>query len=152
MILVKGLGVSFDMTDGHQVEVPGDFGWMHDDGTGGRLLPHCTVLVGPFKAQGKRPHPGAVSWAARKWFGDDYDVRQGDVRLPDLEAPWKELGVVERIYYWRTGDLDYYLKHNFKKRILFVFPSEVILSQRGSWLRLDLPKLCRIDERGFVSP
>lgn len=150
MILVKGLGVSFDLAGGGEVTPPGDHGWMHDDGSAPKALPRCTVLVGPFQRSGRTP--GAVSWAARKWFGEDYDAREGDVRLPDIDAPWRDLGVVERIFYWRTGDLDYYLKHNFKKRILFVFPSEARLSSRGSWLRLDLPKLCRIDERGFVSP
>lgn len=150
MLFVGGLGVSFDLTDGREVIAPREYGWIYADSRAPKLLPRCTVLVGPFKRSGRTP--GVVSWEMTKWFGRDYDTKEGDVRLPDLEAPWSEIGIVERIFYWRTGDLHYYLKHNFKKRIAFVFPSEVVLSRRGSWLRMDLPKLCRIDERGFVAP
>lgn len=143
--LVMGTLVSFDMRDGRQFDAPDRAGLMYC--TVGSAWPRCVLMVGPFRRGGETDN---ISLAARKWLRDDYQPNEGRIDTPP--STWREVGELERIWYLRTGALNVYVKHKFKKRQLLVIPVKTTLSRAGKWWKIQLPGTCIINERGIVSP
>jgi len=123
----------------------------------GAYWPKCSALVGPYVQGARAVHPDR---AARKWFGDRYELRAGHMTLPARRlALWKPLGSVRRIFYSRRGVGGQKpagaKQHPFNQSGGFDLSgakSPVMLYVRGLFLRLELPRWCVVDGRGFARP
>lgn len=138
-LIVKGESVSLDLVGGSTLTLPRGYGFVHDPT--GRVFDRCTVFVGPVKrtrrAVGHSPD-------TRRYFGTDYRIREALVRIPSA-ATFSRVGEVEEIRYVRRGrDAGAYY-HPFRA-------SHPRLAKSGRWYRIELGKVCVIDDRGFVFP
>ena len=136
MWLIKGRRISFEMDDGTTLELPVSHGMMHNPNKQSR----CRVYFGPFERSGESITK--VDRFTTNYFGSDYKARAGYIDFP--EGKWTHVGAVARIYYERPGEFSDYYQHPFKE--------PVPLSRNGSFYRLELPKGCVVNDRGFVSP
>ena len=140
MILIKGRRVWCEMRDGREIYCPASFGMMHDPE--GEHWPACVLLIGPYRRSRRSVD---LSNAAKDYFGPDYDGHEASIDVP--QGAWKSLGEVSEIFYERTG-----LTHPGDYRHAFRKDSHVILSKSGRFFRLELPKGCVVNWRGFVNP
>ena len=150
--LVMGTLVSFKLRGRREViDAPDRLGLIHC--ASGSEWPRCVLMVGPFQRGDEIPS-SEVSLAARKFLRtDDYKPHEGSFTSPRVDSDsWRVLGSLQKIWYLRQGALDFYLKHEFKRRQFLVFPAETTLAKLGSWWKITMPRLCIINERGIVSP
>jgi hypothetical protein len=150
--LVMGTLVSFKLReDGREIDAAAKSGLIYC--AEGSAWPRCVLMVGPFR-RGGAVEPDEISRAARKFLRtDDYEPNEGSFNAPAVNSSgWREVGELAKIWYLRQGALNYYLKHDFKKRQLWVFPVKSTLYRAGSWWKIQLPGTCIINERGLVSP
>lgn len=140
MLVVKGTRVRLVLDSGRTVSCSG--GMMHDPA--GKHWPRCSVLIGGY-SKGSEP---VSDLGARQYFGAGYVAKQGTVDTPpkSLADGWRELGVVQRIYYVRVGNIygGQLFKHDFRRT--------VTAYRRGRFVRLELGTFCNLGPRGFVSP
>jgi len=141
MILIKGRKVAFEMTSGKTIRARPNYAIIHDPE--GQSLPYCNVLIGPYQ---KTKTPVELTSEAKKYFGSGYPGTAAFVDFP--RGPWKSLGAVRTIYYERT--------HGSQNEGRYFHPFDekqtVTLSRCGSFYRLELPKGCVVNWRGFVYP
>ena len=129
----------------------------------GKHWPKCSVLVTAFKHSGDEP--SRENGKARKWFGKDYEIKQGSVSIPSRDlSQWTEVGRVERIYYSREGEHEGGFDHQFGSAssiglsalfnadALSFKSQQPLLYKRGAAYRLELGSGCIVDKRGFVRP
>jgi len=148
--LVMGTLVSFKLReDGREIDAAAKSGLIYC--AEGNAWPRCVLMVGPWK-RGRETDD--VSRAARKFLRtDEYQPNEGTFIAPAVNSSsWREVGELARLWYLRQGALNYYLKHDFKKRQLWVFPVKSMLFRQGSWWKIQLPGTCIINDRGIVSP
>ena len=110
-------------------------------------------MVGPW-TRGKVVEDNEISLAARKFLRtDDYEPHAGQFQAPSVDAgSWKLLGELRKIWYLRQGALDYYLKHDFKRRQFLIFPAKTLLFRSSRWWKVKMPGTCVINDRGIVNP
>ena len=158
MIVCLGYDVSFDLEDGRELYAPKQHALLFDGS--GVDWPYCSVLIAPFRRDGKTAIPDHL---ARDWYGRSYDLKEGSVTKPprDLKE-WTEVGLALRIFYTRGSgrpgakhEGDY--EHVFGERGLFdvfTFSKKKLPSiyRRGRLLRLELGMSCSVTGRGFVDP
>lgn len=146
MLEAKAQKVIF-LVGGREVRAPATHYMLHDEA--GRAWPRTSVLVGTFEKTGE-PLSGSS-----RWFGGDYEMRAGRLELPPKRLDeWRQIGVVDRIYYDRRGlfALGTY-KHDFKEGGVWIFKREKpVLYKRAGFYRLEFPSGAVINWRGFVSP
>ena len=140
MILIKGRAVAFEMADGREIVCPRSYGMIHDPE--GRDLPRCAVFVGPYTRTKKRVD---LTDSAADYFGSGYDACQAEIDVPS--GPWKSQGEIAQIYYVRTG-----ISHAGSYHHRFAESATVRLSRCRSFYRVDLPRGCVVNWRGFVDP
>lgn len=146
--LVWGTLVSFKLRSGRIIDVPARSGLIQE--AQGNAWPRCVLMVGPFRRGGETDR---VSPVARKWLREDYQAHEGQIDPPRVgSSTWREVGNLARVWYLRTGALDVYVKHDFKKRQLLIFPVKSTLSRAGAWWKITMPGTCILNERGIVSP
>lgn len=152
MLLVKGRAVSFDLTDGAEIDAPTDSSLLHDPT--GRYWKKTSCLVMPIRKDGDEDDGDDFT---RDYYGKNYQTRVGDVTLPPkrLDA-WRYEGDVEEIWYTRPGKkYPGRYRHQFNGRNLRTLvkgTGRVRLYSRGSIFRLDMPRGAVADGRGFFWP
>jgi len=144
MLMVRGDLVKFDLDDGRVVEVPEDFGLVHDPA--GEVIDRCDMLVVSYRLTSRRrvPVQTGIAELAKDYFGDSKAVLSGSVAIP--KGPWQPLGVVATVYYARYGHKQGLYYHPFEDRV------ELFKQARGKALLLRMPDKCVVNERGFVWP
>ena len=152
MIIVKGVSVIFDLTDGSSVRPRASAGMMHDPT--GRAWPKKSLLVGAYQKGGITDD---VPEDAKRYLGRNYSAHEGSVDLPPKRlGEWEKLGEVETIYYRRPGTrAPGKFHHEFNKpglRRLVHGTGRAMLYARGSYYRLELPRSAIVDDRGIVWP
>jgi len=143
-IMVRGDMVAFEMEDGSTLEFKKGVGLIHD--VAGMCMDRCDIRVGKCNTGRRKVQrlDARVEAAARNYFGNDAELRDGTVEVP--QGPWKYVGRVTRIYYRRYGQLKGLYQHPFEQ------PIPLYESVQGDGYRLRLPKRCVVDEHGFVWP
>lgn len=157
-LLCRGTRVSLKLEDGSSLSFEGAA--MHD--ATGRAWPKCSVLIGPFPREGARQATEEeMKGAPRQYLGRTY---RGKVSQPfDLPprglAAWTKVAVVTHatIFYTRGGTKypgRYRHTMNKGRWIIDLVKGEgrATLWRHGRYHRIDLPKGCMLDDRGFVWP
>ncbi len=152
-LMIRGDVVSFEMKNGDVVELPGDWGIIHDPL--GECIPRCELMLAPYRVVRRNASklPQELADAASDYFGDKTPLYQADIDLP--AGPWDRVGRVVRIYYDRYGDLEGPYQHPFKQPVLLSRQKRAQVFPGGHKVRaykLSLPNECVIDEHGFVWP
>lgn len=158
-LICMGRDVFFVLRGGREVSARRRRDGMLYDSSG-YYWPKCSLLVAPFE-QGRDTCDVSK---ARDFFGRRVDVLEGRVpQLPpkDMHA-WRAVGEVDQVFYDRAGKHDGPFRHKFnsphgmfklvalfKKRVA---ESKVILYSLNGCYRLELPRGCIVDDRGFVLP
>lgn len=147
MLMVRGDLTSFDLKDGQKIELPDDFGMVHDPV--GITLDRCTVYLCKCKYLWNKSvtiHK-SIEQDAYDYFGDGVDLVNATVAIP--EGPWHFLGVVETIHYERYGKHPGPWYHPFSDRWdgVELYKSECMVAYM-----LQLPDGCIITEHGYVKP
>lgn len=143
-LLVKGDAVKLELEAGGPVEIPEDWGFIHDPT--GEYCNRCDIYIAKYRIS----NPGVthiepkISSIARAYFGDLKDLSEGVVELPT--GPWHSLGRVVKIYYNRYGERRGPYFHPFKS------PVDLYRQADGRALLLSLPDRCVVDSHGFVWP
>lgn len=130
-------------------------GMLHD--SSGFYWPRCSVLIAPFE----NGDDVCDARKARQFFGR-VDIFTGRAPLPprSLHA-WREVGVLDQIFYDRAGKHSGPFRHRFNApRGLWqiVWPlvragdKPAILYSRDGCFRVELPRGCIVDDRGYVAP
>jgi hypothetical protein len=145
-ILVRGDLVKLEFEDGRMLEIPDDWGILHDPL--GKVLDPCDLRLAPY-VRGRAsvvPETDRMRSVCDSYFGRDTQVREGTVEIPN--GPWKDVGRIAHVYYARYGNLKGLYRHPFKTQA-----PQVLLQQnaRGQY-RLTFPSGCIIDSHGFVWP
>ena len=142
--LIRGDLVKLELEDGEVVNVPSEYGLVHD--VDGEELNRCELVICPYQINGNLNVrlPKNVRKAAISYFGHSNKLVKGVVEIPS--GPWQHIGDVVFVYYRRKG----------KKKGLYQHPFEIpvpLYQQRnGDCFKLELPDFCIIDSRGFVWP
>lgn len=150
-MICKGFAVSFDLTDGAQIDAPAAYAMLHDPT--GRYWKRTSILVAPFD---RRDDGGEPTSEVRRYLG--YDDRAGSIAVPPRGlSAWRYEGEVSCIWYRRNG-----AKHGGKRfRHEFNSPGlqrlvrgrgRARLYSRGRCYRLELPRGAIADDRGIVWP
>lgn len=164
-LLATGTRVHIDLDDGRRIHgVPGSAS-LHD--RTGRAWPKCSVLIMVFPRSGARlATEEEMTGAPRQYLGRTYRGKVSEpIDLPPKAlGAWERVGTVSRvkgdkgeIWYSRGGTKHPgRYRHEFNKggKLVGFFKGEgtVVLYQRGRALRLQLPRGCMLDDRGFVWP
>lgn len=112
MLLLKALGAYFVLADGHRVKPGKNLGMFHD--ASGGMWPRSSFLFAPFSERPATPHSMSVD--EEDYLGSDYQAHVGTIDLPPRGLNgWQEVGLVEKIFYDRTGNRfpDFFV-HRFK--------------------------------------
>lgn len=152
MLVCKGFAVSFDLTDGTQIDAPKRNAMLHDPR--GRFWKRTSILIAPFK-RGSNEVEGDDD--SRDYLGKNHLTRAGDVALPPKElSEWRYLGEVETIWYTRHGSkAKGRYRHHFNKSVVGRVVKgygKARLYARGRLYRLELPRGAIADGRGYVWP
>jgi len=151
-LLVRGDVVSCELADGRSVEFPEDWGLVHDPT--GICVNQCEVFVCPYSAKTPLRHrlPPDVADAAHSYWGKGERLLEGFVELP--EGPWERVGVIQRLYYDRYGELSSPYQHPFEKGATLYKQrkAQKYHSGRHRAYRISLPDGCVINAHGFVHP
>lgn len=158
MLVAKADHVSFELvgdTRGNpSVKAPARHFLLHDED--GETWAKCSVLVGPC-SRWTGPTP-EMSKRARRYLGRDPRAMKLDVP-PRAIGAWRSVGAVQRIYYVRRGTImgGELFQHPFKggrRRFFFWGPTQPhpTLWRFGDFYRLELPRGCIVNHRGFVVP
>ena len=153
-LIVKGRTVSFDMTNGDEIDALKSHGMMHDPS--GKYWKRTSVLIGAFSKAPASPTDGDKY--SKDYLGHTHLTHVGDVQLPPRElSSWTYEGEVDRIWYTRTGKKNggRRFQHQFNKaglQRLFKGRGKARLYKHGAWYRLELPRNAQLDSRGFVHP
>jgi hypothetical protein len=147
--IVLGVHVEIDLVDRRGPRIPTSNGLIHDQS--GTSWPRNSLLIGPFAKTGRSID--APSERLTDWFGSAYDPKEGDVHFPPKDG-WSEEGLVDAIWYHRTGGAPYGRQafvHHIKKRQYPVFGKKirVHLRSRGAWLRVDFPQGLVVSWKGI---
>lgn len=148
-LLDRGDQVAFRFVGGRELDLPTSWVMLHDKS--GSVWPRCSLL---FTRPPPTPNACALTGDERSYLGR-VGGRSGHLELParSLEA-WREVGRVERAWYWRSGiRYPQYFQHGFAQKTL-VFKSELpsVLYKTRGFYRLELPNGCIVNARGFVKP
>jgi len=157
-IFIRGDIVSIELTTGTTVELPEDWGLIHDPS--GECTDMCEVFIAPY-SHGRRLRNSEVSKVgkdARAYYGDTAELHDATVEIP--VGPWDRVGDIRCINYDRYGELKgpYYHDTDVPKKrsdraILFKQRGyRQLLGQRVKAYRISLPDGCKITEHGFVWP
>jgi hypothetical protein len=143
-LLVRGNLVKMDLEDGRQLDVPNDWGMLHDPS--GNLFPSCEFRIQKYTitSQHEPPIDTTLQQIASAYFGENTNIAGGKVEI--LGGPWQRVGRVGRIYYARPGSLRGLYQHPFEEG------AEIYERKGGRALRLSLPSGCIVDAHGFVWP
>lgn len=143
-LLVRGDLVKLKLQGGEIVELPDDFGLIHDP-VGG-VCDRCVIYITAYALNGNPvvSMPHELESIARAYFGNHGKLVDGSVELPD--GPWQPVGEVVRIYYARYGNQKGLYYHAFKR------PVALHKQSRGPAYKLVLPDGCVVDSHGFVWP
>lgn len=143
-LVLKGDLVRVQLGDGGLVELPDEWGLLHD--TEGRLVDKCTFLVVPYTRDmlARTTLTRDELSAARNYFGKDAELARATVEIPS--ALWQRLGDAVVLYYARKGRRKGRYRHRFK------VPCPFFAHQHGLAYMLELPDGCVVDARGFVWP
>jgi len=143
-LVVKGDLVRVELADGGLIELPDDWGLVHD--TEGRLVDRCTFLVLPYTKAAQecaRLSKGELV-AARNYFGKSAQLTRATVEIPS--PLWQRFDDAVVLYYARMG------KRKGRYRHRFSVPCPFFFHEQGLGYMLVLPDGCVVDERGFVWP
>lgn len=142
--LIRGDLVKLELEDGDIVDVPDDYGLVHD--VDGKLLDRCELVICPYNLGGKLDvHlPKNIRNAAISYFGDEKKLVKGSVEIPT--GPWQHVGNVVFIYYARHGKRKGLYQHPFET------PVPLFKERNSDSYKLKFPDYCVIDSRGFVWP
>lgn len=158
MLTVKGTRIRLHMAEGGPLIRPR--GAMMHDPTG-KAWPKNSLLLGPFKKEGKPVNPRNYEGAPKEYLGRNYNPKEGSVNLPPKGlAAWEDVGVVERIDYVRPGSKApgrYTHKFNTPRGVYHILHAvkgkrRVMLRRCGQFYRLDLGKGAIADDRGIAFP
>lgn len=152
LLIAKGNRVAFEFTNGQRFELPSSMTMLHDES--GKWWPKCSVLFGRFQ-------PGVADDAIRMdqtaldYLGRGYQAHKGLIDTPPKSlSSWTRIENVKRIWYTRTGKRapgKYH--HGFGRKTLpFDKDASVVLYRYGRFFRLELPKQCVVNWRGYVYP
>lgn len=143
-LLVKGDAVKLELEKGPPVELPEQWGFIHDPT--GLYCNRCDIYIAEYRISNPAATQVSPKLAsiARAYFGDLKNLRQGTVELPI--GPWQPVGRVVKIYYNRYGERSGPYYHPFKT------PVDVHRQADGRAYLLSLPDRCVVDSHGFVWP
>ena len=148
MLIAKGFHCRFFLTDPPGGSRRGAI-LLHDED--GEAWPYSSGLVVPSFTRSGKP---CDDEAARRYYGDDYALKQGRVELPPKDITrWRKIGQVETVWYTRRGDVEpgpY--EHEFQGAGLFGGGDLPMLHSIGPYLRLELGKGSKWNWRGIVKP
>lgn len=127
------------------IAIPRGYVLIHD--TRGNLLSKCDLYIVKWHNAASillsdLPHQQLK--AAQTYFGAQTPIKCGRVDIPD--GPWRELGPVRFIRYFRAGKQQDDYEHEFDP------PVDLCDQKQPLAWRLPLPDLCVVDDRGFVWP
>ncbi len=127
------------------IVIPRGYVLIHD--TRGNLLSKCDLYIVKWHNAASillsdLPHQQLK--AAQTYFGAQTPIKCGSVDIP--EGPWRELGPVRFIRYFRAGELQDDYEHEFDPAVDLCDTKQPL-----AW-RLPLPEGCSVDDRGFVWP
>lgn len=157
-IFVRGDIVSVLLTTDVLVELPEDWGLIHDPS--GMCTDKCEVFIAPY-SQGRRLRTSEVPKVgrdARAYYGNTDQLHDATIEIP--RGPWERVGDIRCINYDRYGELEgpYYHDTDVPKKrsdraiLLRQRRSETLLGQRVKAFRISLPDGCKITQHGFVWP
>jgi hypothetical protein len=158
MLIVKGTRVRLHMAEGGPLVRPRG-GMMHDPT--GKAWPRNSILLGPFKKEGLPVDASKYQGAPKEYLGRNYNPKEGSVNLPPKAlSHWEDVGLVERIDYYRHGTKapgGYTHKFHAPRGVYHVLHAvkgkrRVMLRRCGKFYRLDLGKGAIADDRGIVFP
>ncbi len=155
---IRGDLVSIEMTNGYLVEMPGDWGLIHDPS--GACVDRCEVFVAPYSRGRKLRDSEArkVGSDAIAYYGSDTSLYLSSFAIP--HGPWLFEGDISCINYDRYGELKgpYYhdtdvpKKRAERAKLFRQKRSEVLCGKRVRAFRISLPDGCKINAHGFVWP
>ena len=127
------------------IVLPRGYVVVHD--THGVLLSKCDLYIVKWHSSGglmpaDLPHQQLK--AAQSYYGAKTPIKCGQVDIP--EGPWRELGRVSFIRYFRAGEQQDNYEHEFDP------PVDLCDTKQPLAWRLPLPEGCSVDDRGFVWP
>lgn len=157
-IMIRGDIVSIELTNDKVVELPDDWGLIHDPSGVG--VDKCEVFIAPF-TEGRRTRNSELSNVgddARAYYGFGEELHDVTVEIPN--GPWERVGDISCINYDRYGELEgpYYHDTDVPKRrseraiLMRQRRAEVLCGKRVRAFRISLPDGCRITAHGFVWP
>ena len=157
-IFIRGDIVSILLTTDVMVELPEDWGLIHDPS--GDCVDRCEVFIAPYSLGRRLRNSEArrVGEDARAYYGNTDELHDSTVEIP--KGPWDRVGDISCINYDRYGELKgpYYhdtdvSKKRSERAILFRQRHyEVLVGQRCKAFRISLPDGCKINAHGFVWP
>jgi hypothetical protein len=156
--MIRGDIVSLELTTGMVVELPDDWGLIHDPS--GIGVDRCELFIAPF-IMGRRmnnSHLSKVGDDARSYYGYDQELHGVTVEIP--EGPWERVGDIAVINYDRHGELKgpYYHDTDVPKRrseraiLMRQRTPKPLFGRRVKAFRISLPDGCRINAHGFIWP
>lgn len=163
--ICKGTRVHFVLDDGSKVHPAKGAAALHDPE--GRAWPACSILISEFPRAGARQATDdEMRGAPKEYLGRTYKGRVSkEFDLPPRAlSGWSKVATVATIQdeqgmiYYSRGGTKYpgRYRHRFNKGhglvALFKGKGKVTLYERGRFMRLELPRGCRLDERGIVWP
>lgn len=127
------------------VKLPRGHVVVHD--TTGNLLSQCDLYIVKWHSKtgissSELPHDELR--VAREYYGDNVPIKCGSVDIP--QGPWRKVGKVKFIRYFRAGQQQDTYEHEYEPAVLLCDSSRPL-----AW-RLALPIGCVVDDRGFVWP
>lgn len=140
-IQIKGRRVAFEMEGGRIHTLPPSYGMIHDPT--GKFFPKCHVFFGPYQ---RTETPVSKTSLETAYYGSNYPGKEARLELP--RGPWRIVGNVVQIFYWRPGRHEGAYFHPFATQT----QRPLQLAQSGRFYRLSLPESCVVNERGFVWP
>jgi len=143
-LLVRGDIVKLELDSGPLLDIPEDWGIIHDP-TGEYTNP-CDVYITKYTVSAPRviPLEPVVASIVKAYFGGLENLKEGSVDLP--KGPWQRVGRVVQIYYARYGIQKGLYYHPFKADV------DLYKQVGGGAYLLRLPDGCVIDSHGFVWP
>lgn len=157
-LICMGRRVEFVLRDGREVRARRERdGMLYDES--GFYWPKCSVLISPFN-NGREEVKGISK--ARSFFGR-VRVFEGiaPVLPPRSLSAWRELGAIDSVFYERAGKHSGLFRHRFNAprglwQLVWPFMRDgkkpATLYSHGGCFRVELPKRCVVDDRGYVVP
>ena len=115
----------------------------------GKVWPKNEALIVKYQLTDAQPTQ-RVSKALREYAGD-VPFFEGEPQIPS-GADWELLGVVDRIWYERTGELEKPYQHPFGEHGEPLPNLYTCVVDRKRFYRIDLGREAVWNERGFVTP